>query len=180
MRHRRGFTIIELFCVVAIIAIMGALVYPVLVDAGDVSSARVMSLTVKHVRDKIVLQAAMRDPRITQDGFPDDIYADWFAGHRIPLHAWTGEPMKVQVVNGPKHATVPNQKSYNSGSSSHTAWYNSSNGSFVAKVPKLGSDAEIRAFFALANNLDESEWEEPGNGKGKGSGGAEDNPTFPI
>ena len=38
----------------------------------------------------------------------------------------------------------------------HTAWYNAANGSFCAKVPKVGTNDKILATFNVVNNTTET------------------------
>ena len=158
MRQRSAFTFIEVMIVVAILAILAGIVYPMVIGLGDAASATVMKATVRHIRQKIALHSALGDVPMTREGFPKDIHPDWFNSGHIPLHAWTGRPMKLQVVNGGKTAPEPNNQSYivqpDGDAAGHTAWYNASNGSFCALVPKIGTAAEIRGLFNLVNSID--------------------------
>ena len=154
MPQRRGFTFIEVMIAITIVGILSAIVYPMVVDLEDVSQARVMQATVRDVRERIGYHAALRDVPVSQEGFPLGVDPEWFPTGQLPRHAWTGEPMNVQVVHGPKEYTQPNNKTYQEGDDGgHDAWYNATNGSFCALVPAHGSDAEIRGRFDLINGL---------------------------
>ncbi|MHC4429314.1 MAG: type II secretion system protein [Planctomycetota bacterium] len=178
MRQRSAFTFIEVMITLAIVGILVGIFYPMIVDLEDVSQARVMQTTVRHIREKIEFHTALHDGPVSPEGFPTAVNAQWFPTGHVPLHAWTGQPMDVQIVHGPKTATEPNHKSFNhkadGSSAGHDAWYNASNGSFCALVPVKGSDAEVRGMFDLINKGDEGYYGARNGNKGKG-GGDDDN-----
>jgi prepilin-type N-terminal cleavage/methylation domain-containing protein len=178
MRQRSAFTFIEVMIALAIVGILVGILYPMVVDLEDVSQARVMQATVRHIRDKIELHTALRDGPVSPEGYPSGVTAQWFPTGHVPLHSWTGQPMDIQVVHGPKTATEPNHKSFNQkadgSSAGHDAWYNASNGAFCALVPTKGSDAEVRGMFDLINKGDEGYYDTRNGDKGKGKGGGDD------
>ena len=180
MRQRSAFTFIEIMITLAILGILAAIFYPMVVDLGVISSARVMQATVRHVREKISLHAVIDPPdERTREGYPRDIKDEWFSSGRLPLHSWTRKPMKVQIVNGPKTARIPNNYTYqvrpDGTSAGHDAWYNAANGSFCAFVPHNGTDAEIRGMFNLINGFNDGEGDPAGRpGRGRGRGGGDD------
>ncbi len=166
MRSRRGFTLIETLIVMSMLSILAALIYPSLMYLTvDAERARVM-VTVRNVRDKIQLHTSIGDVALSLDGHPEDIDSDWFPGRRLPTDPWTSSELKIQVVNGPKTATEPNNKTFrinpNGTATGHTAWYNKSNGSFCVKVPDRGSEQDILDLFHSINN--------PGGGLGGNAG----------
>ncbi len=156
MRNRRGFTLIEILIALAILLVLLAMVYSQLGGMTGVAKTQTMAATVRLVRQQIAFHAAIRDVPLSQEGYPNDIYPEWFAAHRLPPDVWTLGELKVQVVHGPKQARVPNNKTFNS-SNSHTAWYNAANGSFCVLVPKRGTKDEILEMFLAANGLTEAD-----------------------
>ncbi len=158
MRSRRGFTLIEILIVMSMLSILAALLYPSFTHlAVDAERAMVM-VTVRNVRDRIQLHTSIGDVALSLEGHPDDIDSDWFPGRRLPSEPWTSSQLKIQIVNGPKTATEPNNKTFrinpNGKPTGHTAWYNRANGSFCVKVPDRGSEQDILALFREINNLD--------------------------
>ena len=157
MRSRRGFTLIEALIVMAILTILGALVYPKLADLTADVPVSTMSATVRQIREQINYHAAIGDVPLSFEGFPSIVDEVWFAKRDLPPDAWTYEPLKIQVVHGPKNADQPNKKSFNvkpnGTAAGHTAWYNAANGSFCALVPRRGSEDEIRDAFILVNGV---------------------------
>ncbi len=155
MRSSHGFTLIELLIVIAILAILAAIVYPLVVDAiGDVESVT-MATTVRTVRERIELHGSTGDTLLSTEGYPNQIDPDWFTRRALPRDVWTHRPLFIQVVQGPKQATEPNNKTFNLRpgglAAGHTAWYNAANGSFCAKVPNRGSEDEMLERFRRVN-----------------------------
>ncbi len=155
MRSRRGFTLIELFIAMAIVLVLAAIIYPLLMDVtGDVESVT-MAATVRTVRQRIQVHASMGDTPLSTEGYPNQVDPAWFPRLALPRDAWTLRPLFVQVVHGPKTATEPNNKTFNlkpNGlAAGHTAWYNAANGSFCAKVPNRGSEDDMLERFRRVN-----------------------------
>ena len=157
MRNRAGFTLIEILIAVAILAILVGLVIPTITGLGETARNASMATTARQIRRQIEFHAAVRDVPPSQEGYPDDIDPEWFAGYRLPPDVWTLGELKVQVVHGPKQANVPNHKTFqvrkDGGATGHTAWYNAANGSFCVLVPKRGTDQEILDTFLAVNGL---------------------------
>ncbi len=155
MRSSHGFTLIELLIVIAILAILAAIVYPLAMDAtGNVESVT-MAATVRTVRERIGLHGSTGDTPLSTEGYPNQVDPDWFPRRALPRDVWTRRPLFIQVVHGPKQATEPNNKTFNLRSdglaAGHTAWYNAANGSFCVKVPNRGSEDDIREMFLRVN-----------------------------
>ncbi len=167
---RRAFTLIEVLCIFAILAILAGIFYPLVVDAGDVASAHVMSASVRGVREQVLYHSALGDTPLSVEGYPMKVEPDWFPHDELPDHAWTRRPLKIQVVHGGKQQRYPNNTTYqvkpNGDAAGHSGWYNASNGAFCALVPKNGSDAELLGLFNLVNGT--SIVEDPAGGGGDG------------
>jgi len=55
MRHRRGFTLIELIVVVAVLGILMAIVVPRLLSSTDDANAKLIAKAVKDIRDAVAM-----------------------------------------------------------------------------------------------------------------------------
>jgi type II secretion system protein G len=55
MRHRRGFTLIELIVVVAVLGILMAIVVPRLLSSTDDANAKLIAKSVKDIRDAVAM-----------------------------------------------------------------------------------------------------------------------------
>ena len=147
-----------------ILMILAGIVVPAIGGLGDGTEATVMATTVRQVRERIEYQSA-----VSVNGRPGTVDPRWFDNGRLPQHAWTRRPLKIQVVNGPKTATFPNNKTCvikpDGTAAGHTAWYNAANGSFCVLVPKTGDAQEDLQLFAAVNGF-ELEPVDAGNGSG--------------
>ena len=155
MRSHSGFTLIEVLIVMALLTILSAIAYPKLHMLQVDTEGRAMAATVRHVREQIQLHASIADVPLSYDGYPSHIDPAWFPGHILPRDPWTYKQLKIQIVEGPKDATEPNNKTFringNGGIAGHSAWYNRSNGAFCIKVPDAGSEDDIQEMFHLVN-----------------------------
>lgn len=157
MRCRRGFTMIEVLIGMSILMVLTALVYPRVTVMSDDVPAATMRATVVQVRRQISYHGFLDDVPLSNEGFPNDIKPSWFRCGALPHDAWVLQPLKIQVVHGPKNATEPNKKTFKVSSgkaTGHTAWYNAANGSFVALVPDQGSEDDILELFDYVNGKD--------------------------
>ena len=161
MRKRSGYTLIEVLIVMAILGVISGMVYPLVTEVADLASTNTMSATVRQVREKIIYQTALGIGPTSAESYPVEIDPAWFTHHRLPTDVWTNRPLKIQVVNGPKDAAYPNNKTFvlkkDGTAAGHTAWYNAANGSFCAFVPKLGSNDDQIETFERVNRLIVSE-----------------------
>lgn len=147
MSNRSAFTLIDTLIALVITAILATMVIPRARDFTGLGESAAMAATVNQVRSAIRFHAAIGDVELSTEGFPKEIHESWFRG-QLPSSHWTGEPFKIQTVHGPKERRSPNKKTYDPGSGAPTAWYNASNGSFCAYVPKgavLNEDALFEA-----------------------------------
>ncbi len=168
MRKRSAFTIIEILIVSAILVVIAGIAYPLV--AGIPRNVQTVTMTgvVRLIRQKILYHAAVGDVPLSMEGYPNTIDPEWFRNGLIPRDVWTKRPLKIQTVHGSKDRTVPNHKTFklphSNGVGEHTAWYNAATGAFVALVPKIGSDADMREMFNLVNG--QNSWQDEGSPKG--------------
>lgn len=156
MPRRHGFTLIEVLIAMAITVVLTGLVYPLVADVGDLAGPASMAATVRQVREKVIYHTVLGDGPMSAEGYPNGIEPSWFNTGVLPADVWTGEPLKVQVVHGSKDATYPTgHVSFvikpDGRPGGHTAWYNASNGSFCALVPKEGTKDEQMELFRRIN-----------------------------
>jgi prepilin-type N-terminal cleavage/methylation domain-containing protein len=157
MAKRHGFTLIEVLIVLAILLVLAGIAYPMVADIGDLARPATMAGTVRQVREKIIYHTALGDCPISAEGYPASVQPSWFPAGRMPTDVWTEQPLWVQVVHGAKDAIRPNNETFvikpDGKPAGHTAWYNAANGSFCAKVPKVGTEDEQRQLFRRVNGL---------------------------
>ncbi len=155
MTKRRGFTLMEVLIVMAILLVLAGIVYPLMADVNDLARPATMAATVRQVREKIIYHTGLGDVPMSAEGYPNSIEPAWFTNGRMPVDAWTQEPLSVQVVHGSKDATCPELASFvitpDGRPAGHTAWYNAANGSFCVKVPRLGTKDEQLERFSRIN-----------------------------
>ncbi len=116
-----------------------------------------MSYSVRQIRQQIAFHREARDCPMSEDGYPSSVQSQWFPRGQMPKDPWTYRALNVQIVNGPKTATAPNNISFNikpdGSAAGHTAWYNRANGSFCVMVPKKGSTADQQELFDQINGF---------------------------
>ena len=162
MRKRSAFTIIEILIVSAILVVIAGIAYPLV--AGIPRNVQTVTMTgvVRLIRQKILYHAAVGDVPLSKEGYPNTIDPGWFTNGLIPQDVWTRRPLKIQTVHGAKDQTIPRDKTFKLPSSNGvgelTAWYNAATGAFVARVPKIGSEADMREMFNLVNG--QNSWPE--------------------
>lgn len=155
MRKRSAFTIIEILIVSAILLVLAGIVYPLVAEMPRNAQTVTMTGVVRLIRQKILYHAAVADVPLSREGYPNTIDPAWFGNGLLPQNVWTKRPLKIQTVHGSKDRMVPNHKTFklprSNGVGQHTAWYNAATGAFVALVPKIGSEADMRGMFNLVN-----------------------------
>lgn len=155
MRKRSAFTIIEILIVSAILLVLAGIVYPLVAELPRNAQTVTMTGVVRLIRQKILYHAAVADVPLSREGYPNTIDPAWFGNGLLPQNVWTKRPLKIQTVHGSKDRMVPNHKTFklprSNGVGQHTAWYNAATGAFVALVPKIGSEADMRGMFNLVN-----------------------------
>jgi prepilin-type N-terminal cleavage/methylation domain-containing protein len=155
MRKRHGFTLIEVLIAMAIVLVISGIVYPLVADVGDLARPASMASTVRQVREKVIYHTVFGDTPMSPEGYPNSVEPTWFTNGEMPRDVWTDEPLKVQVVHGPKDATSPTNESFvvtpDGRPAGHTAWYNAANGSFCVLVPKQGTEDERAELFDRVN-----------------------------
>ncbi len=168
MRKRSAFTIIEILIVSAILIVIAGIVYPLVAEIPRNVQTATMTGVVRLIRQKILYHAAVGDVPLSQEGYPNTIDPGWFRNGLIPQDVWTKRPLRIQTVHGAKDQTIPNHKTFKLPRSNrvgkHTAWYNAATGAFVARVPKIGSEADMREMFNLVNG--QNSWQDEGSPKG--------------
>ena len=158
MVRRRGFTLIEVLCVVTILMILAGIVAMQAVGVGEDARAATLAASVRQVREKIEYYGA-----ISPNGYPASVDPLWFTNGRLPDHPWTGRSIVIEVVADAWVTITPDDPSYEDGGSN--AWYNATNGAFCALVPTIGSADETAALFNYVNGF-VSHDEDPGDGGG--------------
>jgi prepilin-type N-terminal cleavage/methylation domain-containing protein len=149
---RAGFTLIELLIIISILAILASFVIPMLGSTTDLARIETMSTNTSHVRGIIVYHAGAADAPLSAGGFPLALNAAWFKNGKVPDHAWTDQPMIVEVVNGPANHVYPAVKTYDtSNTAAPNAWYNNMSGAFCARVPPRSDIGETLQMFNDVN-----------------------------
>jgi type II secretion system protein G len=77
MRHRRGFTLIELIVVVVILGVLLAIIVPRLLSSTDDANAKLIAKTVKDIRDAVAMGKlkCMQDLNTAAGAVGDDTQA---------------------------------------------------------------------------------------------------------
>ena len=162
MRKRSAFTIIEILIVSAILIVIAGIAYPLVAEIPRNVQTATMTGVVRLIRQKILYHAAVGDVPLSKEGYPKTIEPEWFRNGLIPQDVWTRRPLRIQTVHGAKDQTIPTDKTFkflpSNGVGKHTAWYNAATGAFVALVPNIGAEAEMREMFNLVNG--QNSWPE--------------------
>lgn len=152
MCNRNAFTLVELLIIMALLSILAAIVVPKMTSATDTSRIAAMASNVQLIRGQIAMHAARADVAMSEQGFPTQVHADWFPKNTLPEHAWTGDTLRIEVVNGDADDVFPASKTYNTAdANAKDAWYNTANGAFCVRIPPQSNAAETLDVFNLAN-----------------------------
>lgn len=154
-RQATGFTLIEVLIVVVILGILGAIVIPRFLESDRVSRTNILSNTVRYIRQMVTYYKQTDDFPRAASGYPEEIEPSWFRTASLPRHTWTNEPLLVEVVDGPPGQKYPSTKTFDPASDSpYTAWYNRTNGAFVALIPPQEDDENTLSVFNAVNLAD--------------------------
>lgn len=145
-------TLIELMIVFALIAILAAVVIPKFNDSAGAGLAQGTRANCRIIQELIEIHHARADVPLSAGGYPLTIDTGWFQLGELPTHMWTGQPMRVQVVNGAANAWYPATKTFDASDlAADNAWYNTTNGSFCVLVGAGGSAADTIETFNEVN-----------------------------
>ena len=152
---RRAFTLVELMIVFAIVGVLAAIVMPKFASWAGSGRAQAMATTVHHIRELVHYHENKGDIALSPEGYPAAIPSAWFKGNEYPRHAWNAERLIIQVVNGPATDYYPATKTFDVNAvAAVNAWYNASNGSFIALVGVEDDDPTTLRAFNEANLCD--------------------------
>lgn len=148
---RSAFTLIELLIILAVLGILAAIAVPMYSDSSDLARTETMAVNVGEIRTQIITHAAKGDVALSPGGHPTTVDGAWFRNNSLPLHAWTGQPLVLEVVNGGAGEMYPAQKTF--AGAAPNAWYNATNGAFCVRVPAMRTDALTIKTFNDANKV---------------------------
>jgi len=109
-----------------------------------------MANNVQLIRGQIAIHTARADVPLSEQGFPAQLHGEWFPTGLLPNHAWTGSPVRVEIVNGNVNDIYPASKTFSSADATD-AWYNSANGAFCVRIPAQSNAAATLHLFNEAN-----------------------------
>jgi len=158
-RIARGFTLVEIMIVVAVLGILAAIVVPMYQNHTSKAEAAALQTNLNAMKQKITsLQSENGE-------WPTAIDGAWFSGGAVPGHPQNkvGAPA-VQAVDGSTLAH-PIQKVLTPGSGG-AYWYNYAAGVIRARVADQGSEAATLAFYNEVNQCQETALGNYGGGAG--------------
>ncbi|MEM6391333.1 MAG: type II secretion system protein [Planctomycetota bacterium] len=141
---RRGFSLIELTVVVAILGILAALVLPRFANANEQATTNAVSAITRNVQLKISEHYAKHG------SYPTDIDGDWFMEGTLPPNPYDpngGTSLIVQDIADKVYLQ-------NKVAGSHIYWYNRATGAFHIRIPDQGSSAANLAYYNQVNHSD--------------------------
>ena len=151
----RAFSLIELLIIIAMLGILSAIVMPYYTDNSDMARTEALATNVAHVRSLIVQHSNDPDTPLAPSGFPASIQNSWFRSGSPPYHAWTGQPLIIEVDDASPSVFYPAVKTYDLNNPlAPTAWYNTTNGAFCARVPPMATNARTLEIFNGVNKSD--------------------------
>lgn len=140
----RGFSLIELAIVVAIIAVIGAIAVPRLSDMMARSREAQVAETVRGVQTRVEEEFAYAR---MYPGVPERA---WFRGATITNAFFPGRDATIETESDP---TLVHPAAKGSDGGLAFFWYNRGNGLFRARVPVQGTAAETIALYARVNGV---------------------------
>jgi len=150
---RGAFTLVELLIVIVILGILAALVFPKYSSLDNEARAKSCAANVRKVREMVQIHRHSGDYPLNAAGNPAQVHADWFRGDELPEHPWTTAPFRIGSDAAGSEAIYPAVKTFDPNDpNADSAWYNTDNGAFCARVPPQATDAETLALFNLANS----------------------------
>jgi general secretion pathway protein G len=147
-----GFTILELLIIVSILGILSALLVPMMSDNAQEARLEALASNAAYIRNNVVYHSGLATAPLSPQGFVVAIDPAWFRHGRIPDHPFAESPMVIEVVSLAPSAVFPLDKTFDPDlPGDPSAWYNTSNGMFCARVPAQPTDAQTLRLFNEAN-----------------------------
>jgi type II secretory pathway pseudopilin PulG len=147
-------SLIELMIVVSMLAILAAVVVPMFGTTSDMARTEAMASNAVQIKSLIIHHAGARDVPLSVQGYPQSIDGAWFKMGHLPEHSWSNASIIVEVVNGAAGDVYPAVKTFDPNiAGAKSAWYNTANGRFVARVPAQSNPAATLALFNAVNKV---------------------------
>lgn len=145
----KGFTLVEIMIVVAVLGILAAIVVPMYQNHASKAESAALQTNINAMQQKITsLQSETGE-------WPTAIDGAWFSGGAVPSHPQNKVAAPaVQAVDGSTLAH-PLQKVLTAGSGG-AYWYNNSAGVVRARVTDQGSEAATLEFYNEVNHSHET------------------------
>jgi prepilin-type N-terminal cleavage/methylation domain-containing protein len=152
-RRHRGFSLVEIVIVVAVLLILASLVLPRSSSASSQAEAVALRSAVATVRRKLMEHYAAHAT------FPQAIHPAWFAGGSTPHNAFDPPPPTPILIDG----TNDPSKTHPAGKliqPTGAFWYNPANGAFRARIIDMGDEPRNLKLYNSVNGTRIAAWEQ--------------------
>jgi prepilin-type N-terminal cleavage/methylation domain-containing protein len=152
-RASRGMTLVELIIVISMLSILAAIVVPMFGSTSDMARTEAMASNAAQIRSMVLHHASTRDVPLSPHGYPATVSGTWFKMGHLPDHAWTSNPLLVEIAGGAAPNIIyPANKVFDPDVvGAFNAWYNPANGRFWVRVPAKSGAAATLALFNDVN-----------------------------
>ncbi|CAG0978949.1 hypothetical protein PHYC_01658 [Phycisphaerales bacterium] len=137
---------LELAIAIAILAVVAAIAVPRMSSMSANAKAAATQETVRRA------QLVLDEQQAITGSYPASFKSEWFPSG-APVNALLPDQLvNLEIVSGPADMIDPTNK-VAAARGAASFWYNSSNGSFRARIPPQGSAAANVAMYFKVNNL---------------------------